>query len=124
MAKLRAEIGAGQPQADVLLIADAVTMEGLKKEGRLLAYDAADVSAYPAGLHDKDKAWFATKLITTGIVYNTKAPAKPISWLDLLKPHAFLLSKDGQEVALRRPSRLPDRAQRAYRFGAPVDRRN
>jgi iron(III) transport system substrate-binding protein len=72
----------------VLLIADAVTMEGLKKEGRLLAHEAADVSAYAAGLHDKDKTWFATKLITTGIVYNTKAPAKPASWLDLLKAEA------------------------------------
>ena len=48
MAKLRAEIQAGQPQADVLLIADAVTMEGLKAEGRLLAHDKADVSVYPA----------------------------------------------------------------------------
>ena len=85
MAKLRAEIQAGQPQADVLLIADAVTMEGLKAEGRLLAHDKADVSVYPAGLHDKDKSWFATKLITTGIVYNTKAALKPASWLDLLK---------------------------------------
>ena len=83
MAKLRAEFEAGAPQADVLLIADAVTMEGLKKEGRLLAHDKADVSAYPAGIHDPAKFWFATKLITTGIVYNTKATLKPTSWLDL-----------------------------------------
>ena len=88
MAKLRAEIEAGQPQADVLLIADSVTMEGLKKERRLLAHDKADLSAYPPGIHDKDKHWFATKLITTGIVYNTKAPLKPASWLDLTKAEA------------------------------------
>lgn len=88
MAKLRAEIEAGQPQADVLLIADSVTMEGLKQERRLLAYDKADVSAYPAGIHDKDKQWFATKLITTGIIYNTKAPLKPSSWADLVRPEA------------------------------------
>jgi len=86
MAKLKAEFEAGAPQADVLLIADAVTMEGLKKEDRLLAYDKADVSAFPAGVHDPQKAWFATKLITTGIVYNTKAPMKPTSWTDLTKP--------------------------------------
>jgi iron(III) transport system substrate-binding protein len=86
MAKLRAEIAAGQPQADLLLIADSVTMEGLKKEGRLLAHPAADVSAYPAGTHDPQKHWFSTKLITTGIVYNSKAPVKPTSWADLLKP--------------------------------------
>jgi iron(III) transport system substrate-binding protein len=86
MAKLRAEIAAGAPQADVLLIADSVTMEGLKKEGLLLAHDKADLSAYGSELHDKDKQWFATKLITTGIVYNTKAPAKPQNWADLTKP--------------------------------------
>ena len=86
MAKLKAEFEAGAPQADVLLIADSVTMEGLKKDDRLLAHDKADVSAYPAGVHDPKKMWFATKLITTGIVYNTKAPMKPASWTDLTKP--------------------------------------
>jgi iron(III) transport system substrate-binding protein len=88
LAKLRAEIEAGQPQADLLLIADSVTMEALKKEGRLLAHTGADISAYPAGIHDAAKHWFSTKLITTGIVYNTKAPMKPTSWTDLLKPEA------------------------------------
>jgi len=87
MAKLRAEFEAGAPQADLLLIADAVTMEGLK-EDRLLAHAKADTSAYPAGIHDPAKFWFATKLITTGIVYNTKAAMKPTSWLDLAKPEA------------------------------------
>ncbi|MBM3537895.1 MAG: ABC transporter substrate-binding protein [Alphaproteobacteria bacterium] len=88
MAKLRAEIEAGQPQADVLLIADSVTMEALKKERRLLAHAGADLSTYPPGIHDPEKTWFATKLITTGIVYNTKAPLKPASWLDLTRPEA------------------------------------
>lgn len=86
LAKLRAEIAAGQPQADVLLIADSVTMEGLKQEGLLAAYASPATAAYPAGLHDKDNSWFATKLITTGIVYNTKAAMKPTSWLDMTKP--------------------------------------
>jgi iron(III) transport system substrate-binding protein len=88
LAKLRAEFEAGQPQADLLLIADSVTMEGLKKEGRLLAHDKADIAAYPAGTHDTQKHWFATKLITTGIAYNTKASFKPNSWADLAKPEA------------------------------------
>jgi iron(III) transport system substrate-binding protein len=88
VAKLRAEILAGQAQADLLLIADAVTMEDLKKEDRLLAWPEADIAAYPAGMHDKDKAWFATKLITTGIVYNTRAPFQPQSWTDLARPEA------------------------------------
>lgn len=88
MAKLRAEIEAGSPQADLLLIADSVTMEGLKKEGRLLAHPGADISIYEAGVHDAQKFWFSTKLITTGIVYNTKAPFKPTSWNDLTRPDA------------------------------------
>ncbi|RWK42007.1 ABC transporter substrate-binding protein [Mesorhizobium sp.] len=88
LAKLRAEIEAGQPQADVLLIADVVTMEGLKKEGRLLAYPEAEVSGIEAALYDKDKTYFSTKLITTGIVYNTKAPFVPASWEDLTRPEA------------------------------------
>lgn len=88
LAKLRAEFEAGAPQADLLLIADSVTMEALKQEGRLEAYDKADLSAYPAGIHDPARFWFTTKLITTGIVYNTRATLQPTSWLDLAKPEA------------------------------------
>jgi iron(III) transport system substrate-binding protein len=86
MAKLRAELQAGAPQADILLIADSVTMEGLKAEGRLLAHSGSDLSSYPAGLHDPQKFWFATKLITTGIIYNTKSAIRPESWNDLTRP--------------------------------------
>ena len=88
MAKLRAEMAAGTPKPDVLLIADAVTMEGLKRDGRLMAYPDAPVGAYPAGLHDSAGHYFGTKLITTGIVYNTNAPMKPTSWQDLVTPEA------------------------------------
>jgi iron(III) transport system substrate-binding protein len=83
MNKLAAEFLAGDPKPDVLFIADAVTMEGLKKEGRLLPYPEADVTALPAAAYDKDKTYFGSKLITTGIVYNTAAP-RPGSWLDLV----------------------------------------
>ncbi|WP_422074930.1 ABC transporter substrate-binding protein [Tranquillimonas rosea] len=88
MAKLRAEFQAGQPQPDVLLIADMVTMEGLKGEGRLMAYPEADTSAYSAGIMDDEGYYFSTKLITTGIVYNTSAEMVPSSYQDLLKPEA------------------------------------
>ncbi len=88
MAKLRAEFEAGAPKPDILLIADTVTMEGLKKEGRLMPHPDADVSAYDPAIMDADKHYFSTKLITTGIVYNTSAPFKPTSYKDLLKPEA------------------------------------
>ncbi|WP_041375385.1 ABC transporter substrate-binding protein [Polymorphum gilvum] len=86
MAKLRAEFEAGAPKPDVLLIADTVTMESLKREGRLMAHDGADVSTYDPAIMDKDKTYFSTKLITTGIMYHADAPVKPTSYKDLLKP--------------------------------------
>ncbi|MEM5582883.1 ABC transporter substrate-binding protein [Roseibium sp. AS2] len=88
MAKLRAEFEAGAPKPDILLIADMVTMEGLKQEGRLMAHEGADVSAYDPAIMDTDKSYFSTKLITSGIVYNTNAPMKPASYKDLLKEEA------------------------------------
>ncbi len=88
MAKLEAEFAAGSPQPDVLLIADSVTMEGLKAQGRLMAHDGADIAAYDPATMDADKFWFSTKLITTGIVYNTAAPLVPASWADLLAAEA------------------------------------
>ena len=88
MAKLRAEFEAGAPQPDVLLIADMVTMEGLKAEGRLMPHPDADVSAYDPVIMDDEKHYFSTKLITTGIVYNTGAPMVPTSYADLLSEEA------------------------------------
>ncbi|GGB33282.1 ABC transporter substrate-binding protein [Roseibium aquae] len=88
MAKLRAEFEAGAPKPDVLLIADMVTMESLKAEGRLMAHEDADISAYDPAIMDPGKTYFSTKLITTGIVYNTNAPMKPTSYKDLLKEEA------------------------------------
>ncbi|MBO6551531.1 MAG: ABC transporter substrate-binding protein [Roseitalea sp.] len=84
MAKLAAEFEAGAPQPDVLLIADMVTMEGLKAEGRLMAHEGADISAYDPAIMDDEKFYFSTKLITTGIVYNTAAEMVPTSYTDLL----------------------------------------
>jgi iron(III) transport system substrate-binding protein len=88
MNKLAAELIGGAPRPDVLFIADAVSMEQLKADGRLAPYPAADVAAFPAGTYDVGKSYFGTKLITTGIIYNKAAPFKPASWLDLLKPAA------------------------------------
>jgi iron(III) transport system substrate-binding protein len=88
MAKLRAEFAAGNPQPDVLLIADMVTMEGLEQEGRLMAYPEADTAAYDPAIMDEEGHYFSTKLITTGIVYNTAAEMIPSSYTDLLKPAA------------------------------------
>ncbi|WP_454654554.1 ABC transporter substrate-binding protein [Bosea beijingensis] len=86
MGKLAAEISAGQPGADVLLIADAASMEILKAQKQLLAYPGAKTDGFQPGSFDADKTYFGSKLITTGIAYNTAAKEKPTSWTDLDKP--------------------------------------
>ncbi|WP_245830075.1 ABC transporter substrate-binding protein [Thalassospira alkalitolerans] len=86
MAKLRAEIAAGDPRPDVLLIADTVTLEGMKGEGLLQAYKSPEASAYEDALYDADGFYYSTKLITTGIVYNTGVKKAPTSWKDLVDP--------------------------------------
>ena len=72
MNRLQAEFAAGRPQADVVLVADAVATTQLKNDGRLLTYANAPAGKVPPALIDPDKTFFGTKLITTGIVYNTK----------------------------------------------------
>ena len=81
---MRAEIEAGQVQADVLLVADPINLGLLKAQDQLLSYEDAPVAAYDAAAYDKDKTYFGTKAITTGIAYNTNI-AKPVKkWADLL----------------------------------------
>jgi iron(III) transport system substrate-binding protein len=86
LTKLAAEFAAGSPQPDVLLIADAVSMELLKNDDHLQAYPEAKLDGIDPASYDKDKTYFGSKLITTGIAYNTQAAEKPEHWADLAKP--------------------------------------
>ncbi|MDE2333999.1 MAG: ABC transporter substrate-binding protein [Rhodospirillales bacterium] len=88
MNKLGAEFMAGRPKADVLLIADAMSMQALKQQGRLLPDPGQDVTGFAPGTYDPGRTYFGTKLITTGIVYNKAAPFVPHSWKDLLRAKA------------------------------------
>ena len=86
MARLMAEIEAGNPQPDVLLIADTVTLEGMAQNGQLQAYNSPEADAYDPALYSAEGFYYSTKLITTGIVYNTGAEIQPSSWADLADP--------------------------------------
>ena len=88
MNKLQAEFAAGDPRPDLLLIADAVSMEQLKAAQRLMPHPAAETAQLPAGAFDVQGFYFGTKLITTGIVVHAAAPFRPTSWLDLARPEA------------------------------------
>lgn len=86
MTRMAAEMAAGAQQPDVLLIADTVTLEGLAQEGKLAAYASPEAEGYDPALYSGDGYYYSTKLITTGIVYNTGAADIPESWADLEKP--------------------------------------
>ncbi|EPX84015.1 ABC transporter substrate-binding protein [Salipiger mucosus] len=86
MTRLQTEIAAGDPQPDVLLIADTVTLEGLAQDGQLAAYKSPETEAYDPALYSAEGYYYSTKLITTGIVYHTGATEVPASWSDLAKP--------------------------------------
>jgi iron(III) transport system substrate-binding protein len=88
MTRLRAEIAAGNPRPDVLLLADSLTFEGLKAEGRLRASPEVATAGIPPAHLDAGKAYFGTKLITTGIMHHVRAPFAPRRWADLLEPRA------------------------------------
>jgi len=88
MPRLRAELAAGQPRADVLLLADSLTFEGLRAEGRLRASPEVDIGVTPEERHAPGREYFGTKLITTGIMHNLRAPFVPRRWADLLRPEA------------------------------------
>lgn len=80
-AKIQAEKQAGEVQADVLLLADAVTFEGLKKEDLLLSYKSPELSGIPQSLVDPDGTYAGTKVIATVLAVNTrKTAAVPSSW--------------------------------------------
>lgn len=86
LSKLRAEVAAGAPQADVLMIADEITMESIKAEGWLMSWPDAPVASLPKGSYDPDMTYFGTKIMATVLVYNTKAASRPTSWKDLVGP--------------------------------------
>ncbi|WP_128254300.1 ABC transporter substrate-binding protein [Falsirhodobacter deserti] len=89
MSKLQAEFTAGSTPADLVLIADAVAMTQLKNDDRLLPYEDAATDGIPAALIDPDHTFFGTKLLTTGIIYNTDLVTEaPTSWHDLEAPEA------------------------------------
>lgn len=85
---LQAEIAAGQVKPDVLLVADDINLGQMKRDGRLQAYEAAPVAGLDTKFYDKAKTFFGTKIIATGIAWNTMGAKKPTGWADLLAPDA------------------------------------
>ncbi|HEY8292617.1 MAG TPA: hypothetical protein VIG44_09020, partial [Thermomicrobiales bacterium] len=73
IAKLRAEQDAKSIQADVLLIADAPTMETLKADTFLQPYKSPLAASYDKQFVDAEGYYTGTKIINSGIAVNTTA---------------------------------------------------
>lgn len=86
ISKIQAEKQAGSTKADVLLVADAVTFEGLKSQGILAAYQSPETEKIPAQFVDPDHMYTGTKVIATVIAVHNSITSKPDSWKDLLNP--------------------------------------
>ncbi|MEC0226783.1 ABC transporter substrate-binding protein [Paenibacillus alba] len=80
-AKIQAENQAGKVQADVLLLADSVTFEGLKKQNLLASYKSPELAKIPKDLVDPEGMYAGTKVMATVLAINTqKVKAIPTSW--------------------------------------------
>jgi iron(III) transport system substrate-binding protein len=81
VSKILAENEAGEVQADVLLVADAVTYENLKSEDLLLSYKSEEANEIPEAFVDKDEMYTGTKVMATVLAVNTeKVTELPDSW--------------------------------------------
>ncbi|PAD41146.1 MULTISPECIES: ABC transporter substrate-binding protein [Bacillaceae] len=89
VSRLLAEEEAGSVQADVLLLADAVTFENLKEKDLLLPYESPELAHIPADFVDQDYMYIGTKLMATVLAYNTDLVEEaPTSWFELTADNA------------------------------------
>ncbi|RYM00261.1 extracellular solute-binding protein [Sporolactobacillus sp. THM7-7] len=89
ISKIKAEKQAGGVQADVLLLADAVTFENLKQEDMLLPYKSKEAADLPDKLVDPEGDYTGTKVMATALVVNTeKVKNTPDSWQALTSAEA------------------------------------
>lgn len=83
IARFLLEAEAGEPQADVLLLADAPTFELLKERDLLEAHEP-EGSVVDAAFFDPDGYWFGTKAMATLVMYNKQLVTEPVgSWAEL-----------------------------------------
>lgn len=86
ISKVMAEKETNSLMADVLLVSDAATFESLKAENLLLSYASPELNGIDSSYYDADHTYTGTKIISTGIIYNTDIIKNiPASLADLKK---------------------------------------
>lgn len=83
-ARLAAEQRAGGIQADVLWGADPLTFYGYERQGLLLHWTPANVSAVPAA--DRGPSFWGTTVLQLVLVARKDLATPPTSWQDLTAP--------------------------------------
>jgi len=83
----RLEAEKNNPVADVVVLASAASMDGLKESDQLQAYKAENADKINADWSDKDGYYYGYSASALGIAYNTKnVKDAPKKWSDLAKP--------------------------------------
>lgn len=86
VSKINAEREAGTTHADIIWVADPSYPHRLKEEGLLHAFESKHKNVLSSYLYDADGCYYAGRIITTGIAYNTNlVPPEevPQTWNDL-----------------------------------------
>lgn len=85
ISKVLAEDLAGGTLNDVMLVADATSLAGLKSEDMLMSYESPELEGIDSAYYDtEDFMYTGTKIMTSGIIYNTNNVTEaPTSWFDL-----------------------------------------
>lgn len=85
MARVDAEMKAGEVLADLLWVAEPSTYEVLKQADVLIQFTPVEVDAVPEEFRDADGYYYAGRLINMVLAYNTaEVTTPPSSWKDLL----------------------------------------
>ena len=88
LARVSAEMGAGNLTFDCLHVANLVPYLEMADSGQLLPYHSPELAAYPDGAHGGD-LWTTARVIGVIMAYtkNFLPPEKaPKAWVDMLKP--------------------------------------
>ncbi|MEW9123918.1 MAG: ABC transporter substrate-binding protein [Thermotaleaceae bacterium] len=89
VSKILAEKEVNSVQADVLLVADAATFEGLKAKDLLMSYASPELKGISKDFYDAENNYTGTKIITTGIMINTEMIKEPVEAFADLRKEAF-----------------------------------
>ena len=88
LARVGAELDAGNLSFDVLHVANLVPYLAMARSGQLLPYASPELAAFPDDAHGGD-FWTTARVIGVIMAYNKNvlAPEKaPTSWADMLRP--------------------------------------